>query len=277
MADELVGEIFPREVPAAEDIAFVYAVRAVMESADLQSFNSFEVLTPSRVSRIERIEIVDGSGGQLMDHTFALQDQATDEGEVAITAIADDSFTVRFPAIDQHDAVLKIHFVIRVLAFSTRFGGRALLIEEDAFQGITPGNATFVDEGDVSTQSGITVLSRSVTKGSLIGNFALGSEVLPPNGDGINDGLTMNFEILAVIGGARILGDLYDLSGRRVRRLFDLEGQNGVYDAERFPELNWDGNDDDGARVPPGIYLLRVEVEGDARSGQITRPIGVAY
>jgi len=277
LADELIGEIFPREVPAAEDISFVYAVRAVMESADLQSFNSFEVLTPSRVSRIERIEIIDAGGGQLLDHTFAVQDEATAEGEVAITAIADDSFAVRFPAIDQHDAVLKIHFVSRVLAFSSRFGGRALLTEEDAFQGITPGNAAFVDEGDVSTQSGITVLSRSVTRGSLIGNFALGGEVLTPNGDGVNDFLTMDFEILAVIGQARILVNFYDLSGQRVRRLIDVEGQNGVYDAGRFPELNWDGRDDDGTRVPPGIYLVRVEVEGDARIGQITRPIGVAY
>ena len=87
----------------------------------------------------------------------------------------------------------------------------------------------------------------------------------------------MDFEILAVIGQARILVDFYDLSGQRVRRLIDVEGQNGVYDAGRFPELNWDGRDDDGTRGPPGIYLVRVEVEGDARIGQITRPIGVAY
>ena len=45
---------------------------------------------------------------------------------------------------------------------------------------------------------------------------------------------------IAVIGQARILVDFYDLSGQRVRRLIDVEGQNGVYDAGRFPELNWD-------------------------------------
>ena len=272
LADALVGEIFPREVPAAADVPFVYAVRAEMESEYVQGFNSFEVFTPSRVGRVERIEIIDASGQQVLDHAFAVPDGVTTEGEVAITAIDDQRFAVSFPAINQHDAVLKIHFASRVLAFSTRFGGRALLLEEDAFQGITPGNATLLAEGDVATESGTTVLSRAVNEGSLIGNFALNSEVLTPNGDGVNDVLDVNFEVLAVIGKARIVIDLWDLGGRQVRRLFDAEGQNGVYEA-----VQWDGTDEQGQRVAPGIYLVRIEVEGDARSGRMVRPLGVAY
>lgn len=272
LADALIGEIFPREVPAAADVPFAYAVRAVMESDHAQGFNSFEVFTPSRVSRVERIEVMDASGQPVLDHAFAVTDGVTAEGEVAITAIDDQRFAVRFPVINQHDAVLKIHFVSRVLAFSTRFGGRALLLAEDAFQGITPGDAAFLAEGDVPTESGTTVLSRAVNQGSLIGRFALGSKVLTPNGDGVNDVLDMRFEVLAVIGKARIAIDLWDLGSRRVRRLFDAEGQNGVYDA-----VHWDGTDERGQRVAPGIYLVRLEVAGDARSGQTVRPVCVAY
>lgn len=272
LADALIGEIFPREVPAAADVPFAYAVRAVMESDHVQGFNSFEVFTPSRVSRVERLEIINASGQQVLDHAFAVADGVTSEGEVAITAIDDQRFAVRFPAIDQHDAVLKIHFVSRVLAFSTRFGGRALLLAEDAFQGITPGDAALLAEGDVATESGTTVLSRAVNEGSLIGHFALSSDVLTPNGDGVNDVLDVSFEVLAVIGQARIVLGLWDLGGRPVRRLFDAEGQNGAYDA-----VHWDGTDEQGQRVAPGIYLVRLEVQGDARSGQTVRPLGVAY
>lgn len=272
LADALIGEIFPREVPAAADVPFAYAVRAVMESDHAQGFNSFEVFTPSRVSRVERIAIIDASGQPVLDHAFAVTDGVTAEGEVAITAIDDQRFAVRFPAINQHDAVLKIHFVSRVLAFSTRFGGRALLLAEDAFQGITPGDAAFLAEGDVPTESGTTVLSRAVNEGSLIGRFALGSNVLTPNGDGVNDVLDVRFEVLAVIGQARIAIELWDVGGRRVRRLFDAEGQNGVYDA-----VHWDGTDERGQRVAPGIYLVRLKVAGDARSGQTVRPVCVAY
>ena len=272
LADALIGEIFPREVPAAADVPFAYAVRAVMESEYAQGFNSFEVFTPSRVSRVERIEVIDASGQQVLDHAFAVPDGVTAEGEVAITALDDRRFAVRFPAINQHDAVLKIHFVSRVLAFSTRFGGRALLLTEDAFQGITPGDAAFLAEGDEATESGTTVLSRAVNQGSLIGRFALGRTVLTPNGDGVNDVLDVRFEVLAVIGKARIVIDLWDLGGRRVRRLFDAQGQNGVYDA-----VHWDGTDERGQRVAPGLYLMQLAVEGDARSGQTVRPVCVAY
>ena len=277
LADELVGEIYPREVPAAKDIEFVYAVRTVVRSPDVQNFDSFIVPTPGRAGSIKRIEIVGADGAHQLDHTFVVQDAVTDEGDVAVTAIDDGSFTVRFPPISEHGTLLKIHFVSRVLAFSTRFPGRALLLEEDGFQGVTSGDAGVLGEGDFANESGITVLSRSVTRGTLLGNFSFDRNVLTPNGDRVNDELGMSFEILAVIGAARITVDVYDLSGRRVRRLFDVEGQNGVYDASSLPGLNWDGTDDQGARVAPGLYLVKVEVDGDARTGQTLRPIGVAY
>ena len=241
LADALIAEIFPREVDAATDIPFVYAVRAERESTDLKSFDSFEISTPSRMSLLERLEIIAPDGSKRVDHTFAVQDGVTEEGEVAITSIADRSFAVRFPGISEHGTMLKIHFVGRVLSFSTRFTGRALLLEEDAFQSVTPGNAALLGEGDTATQSGFTVLSPSVNRGSLVGDFTLGTGIITPNGDGVNDALELEYEILAVVGRARILVDIHDLRGRRVRRLFEMEGQNGVYDSAHFPALRWDG------------------------------------
>ena len=277
LADALIGEIFPREVPAATDIPFVYAVRAEMESGEIQSFDSFEVLTPSRVEGIERIEVIANDGSSLLDHTFAVQNAVTEEGEVAITSLTDRGFAVRFPPVQEHDTVLKVHFVSRVLSYSTIFSGRALLLQEDAFQDVISGDATALDAGDISSQSGLIVLSPSVRTGNLIGNFELGSGIFTPNGDAVNDALEMEYEVLAVVGQARILVDIFDLAGRRVRRLFDREGENGVYDSVRFAELRWDGTDEQGQRVTPGIYLVRLEVEGDARSGTSVRAIGVVY
>ena len=215
LADALVGEIFPREVPAAADVPFVYAVRAEMESDYVQGFNSFEVFTPSRVGRVERIEIIDASGQQVLDHAFAVADGVTTEGEVAITAIDDQRFAVSFPAINQHDAVLKIHFASRVLAFSTRFGGRALLLEEDAFQGISPGNAAFLGgKATWATEIGDYRVEPCGERGQLDRQFRPRQRGLnAPMGDGVNDVLDVNFEVLAVIGKARIVIDLWDLGG----------------------------------------------------------------
>jgi len=55
---------------------------------------------------------------------------------------------------------------------------------------------------------------------------------------------------LAQAGPVRL--DLYDLGGRRVRALADGRRDAGVH------ALEWDGRDDTGRAVPPGIYFLRL-------------------
>ena len=50
-------------------------------------------------------------------------------------------------------------------------------------------------------------------------------------------------------GAGRVTLDVYDISGRRVRRLVDERRAPGRYQAE------WDGSNDAGHVTPPGIYL----------------------
>ena len=277
LADALVGEIFPREVAAAQDIPFVYAVRTEMDSGNLQGFDSFELITGSRIAGVERVEIIASDGSTLVDHAFTVQDAVDDAGDVGITSISERSFAVRFPRITAHNTVLKIYFVSRILSYSTAFEGRAFLLAEDAFQGVMSGDATELNTADISFKSGTTVLSSAVNDGSLVGSFSLASQVISPNGDGINDELGMECEVLAVVGKARITVDIFDLSGNRVRRLLDIAGQSGVYRSDNRTELQWDGTDASGGRVAPGLYLIQLNVDGDARSSASTRILSVAY
>ena len=47
---------------------------------------------------------------------------------------------------------------------------------------------------------------------------------------------------------------------------------NGLY------RLIWDGRDEGGTLVSPGLYLARVEIDGDARdTNSAARLVGVAY
>ena len=41
--------------------------------------------------------------------------------------------------------------------------------------------------------------------------------------------------------------------------------------------LAWDGMDEGGRRVPPGIYVVRLRVEGDARAQSASRAVSVTY
>jgi flagellar hook assembly protein FlgD len=49
---------------------------------------------------------------------------------------------------------------------------------------------------------------------------------------------------------------LYDLSGRRVRRLLDAEAPTGE------TRVRWDGKDANGAPVSAGVYFARLDLHG---------------
>lgn len=68
---------------------------------------------------------------------------------------------------------------------------------------------------------------------------------------------------LPAAGHARI--DLFDVSGRRVRTLFD-----GAADAERG-EVVWNGADDAGHVLPAGVYWARLSTEHGATSSKVTK------
>jgi len=101
--------------------------------------------------------------------------------------------------------------------------------------------------------------------------------VVSPNGDGIRDRASISFEVVTIVGQAGINAAVFDLSGRRVRQLLARPGTNGLYDPQRFDALAWDGRDASGQLVAPGVYVVRVDVQADARRTGAARAIGVAY
>ena len=64
---------------------------------------------------------------------------------------------------------------------------------------------------------------------------------------------------------------VYDLSGRRVRDLFDGDAGTGIY------EFTWDGRADGGGLMPAGLYMLRTEVQTGRRRYTELRMVAVAY
>jgi len=83
--------------------------------------------------------------------------------------------------------------------------------------------------------------------------------VVAPNPSQGNVGIEFT---LAAAGRAGL--SLYDLFGRRVRTLLDEPLGAGAY------RITWNGRNDDGARVPPGFYVVRLEAAGVTGSRRIT-------
>ena len=305
IAEELVAEIYPREVEVFEPVDFTYAVRAKMEFAGVKGFDTFEILTTSRVLGIDKIEI-----WELPDRLIAEQELnaevvsdadgfaaiqtpdgnrhplpyavESEQGDFTIQAVTDRNVIVRFPQITRPEGggqmLLKIKFRGRVLLFSTLFRGQAVLSSQaGSIQRISAGNADFLGEGDLPTASGITVLSPDINKGDLFGSFAVTPQVFTPNSDDINDTAGISYDILAVTRPTDVEVKVFDLTGRQVRTLYQGADLSGHYDARTVSKLAWDGRDDTGAMVPPGLYLISLLVDGDARQTHRARTVGVAY
>ena len=159
------------------------------------------------------------------------------------------------------------------MTYSTNFTASAQLsTDPGAAQTIDPGNATFLGEGDEDAFSGTTVLSPAVLKGQLLGQMAVEPNLITPNGDGINDQGVVQYNLLSLSTPRPIDIAVYNLSGQQVRSLFDGFEANG-----RYSDKVWDGRDDHGQLVPPGLYIARIRVVGDSGEAAQTQVIGVAY
>lgn len=108
----------------------------------------------------------------------------------------------------------------------------------------------------------------------LLDDVELSTRVLTPNGDDINDTVTLRLTVFALEGKKRLHAGVFDLSGRTVRDLsFDVDNPSGQHD------VVWDGRDRSGRLVPPGSYLFRVrlDTDADATGTHALRALHVAY
>ena len=274
LADSLNAEIFPREVEVSESTAFTYSVLAVIKSAGLTGFDTIEISTPSRAESIDSIELHDADGARLDGREFTGLDDTTAVGGFQILEVADDHFTMRFPHIQDNHTRVDIRFRSQVLTYSTNFGGSMRLSSAtDAFQAVTSGNAAFLGDGDDAESSGTTVLSPEVLSGGgLLDRFTMQPNPFSPNGDGVNDLLAVGYNLLAITAPSPVSITVHDLSGSLVGVISDLEESSGRY-SDKF----WDGRDPSGELVPPGVYIVRIEINGDAESTEVARVVSLVY
>ena len=117
----------------------------------------------------------------------------------------------------------------------------------------------------------MAVIADISTQGSnLIANFITTPNPFTPNGDGINDELEVRFDVQRLLTPRAVSLEIYDLNGHRVR-LVERVLKSGGY------SMAWDGRDDSGAVVGPGLYILRISTEADDAGEARTRLISVAY
>jgi len=245
-AKNVVGEIWPLDVRAAETTTFTYAIRSTIRAKD-KGFDSVTIRTPERVDTVRSVRI--------------------DRVEVPFTQVVQgDRFSITLPQRVKVDGTLvEVTFDTRVFAYGTTFPGWVFDSQtDDVPQLINAGDATLDLEGDE--------LSVRMSLGeSLIVSATVSPNPITPNGDGINDAAEVVYTLLHLTDFAPVSVRIYNLSGTIVRTVYSGQDLSGEY------VRDWDGRDDAGTLVPPGLYIYQISVESDEQEENASGTISVVY
>ncbi len=135
---------------------------------------------------------------------------------------------------------------------------------QDLQQPTQPGNASDRLPSD-AVRVTVPGTSRSVTVQSVSPN------PFTPNGDGINDAARWTFDVYLLTAATDISITVYSLTGGEVRRIVTPATAGEL-------AVDWDGRDEAGNLVPPGIYMYRLFVDSDTDGNkEHLGTIAVAY
>ncbi|MEX0737399.1 MAG: gliding motility-associated C-terminal domain-containing protein, partial [Bacteroidota bacterium] len=97
-----------------------------------------------------------------------------------------------------------------------------------------------------------------------------------PNGDGKNDQTRFSFFVSNLTEARPVQLKIYDVTGRLVKTILDTKST-----AQAYVEQNailWDGRDDNGRLLPPGLYIYQIIVEVDGLEPAVaTKTLTIAY
>ena len=243
-ADSLTAEVWPQTAAIGESTELHYWVRSV----NSRGFDRLRIATQEPEALIRSVQI-DGAD---------VQWEQTD---------VDNGVQVAFPRITG-DRLLHVVFDSIALQYNTVFAGMVFDSRRpnDLPQNVESGDATSGPFG-LGADLSVTV---QVAEHTL---HALRVTPVPftPNGDGVNDNATITYDIANLTSAAPVTVEVFDLSGRLRRTIESGPRASGRFRAE------WDGNQDNGKRVPPGIYVLRVQVEADTGAEYPTAIVPLVY
>ena len=131
----------------------------------------------------------------------------------------------------------------------------------------------FIEPGDANPMIESNTLSINMPVGTLpLAEFDIAPNPFTPNGDDINDAAEIQFSIFKITSVREARVRIYTLAGDRV-----WQTQHMVNSGHK--SIRWDGVNENGDKVPPGLYICQVELNVDNDVGSVSRSrlISVAY
>jgi hypothetical protein len=241
LAERAIGEITPNNAVPGEPTEFTY------------------FMLPEKTNGFDRI---------LLQSTTPIEFVSLSLAGVEVDANStntDSGILIDLPREVNKDQMVELRFKSSVFVQSTRFD---MFLQnskntEDVRQRVDPGDA------DKNVESNQITVDLPVTQ-SLLSNTRFNTLFITPNEDGINDQLRIDLGIVNVIQERPLRFRLLDLAGRI---LFESTSE-GIAGQQT---LEWNGINNFGLRVAPGLYLAEISIAGDAGDEVERRLISVLH
>ena len=243
------GRVAPNRMPMGVDTTFVYTLDVEIGTGD-QGVQSVQIAVPGQAQLGRDMDL----GTAVLAEWFSTQHL----------------LTLIFAEPLLQSTQLQIPFRTRSYAHLHRF--RAFLFSR--------GSKNPLNAAPNQSPHSWTLVTTTVT-GQVLEQVRANPPLFSPNGDGINDATVIELVLSRVDVARPVSMRILDLSGRTVARLRPPALSAGTYlrlsGRERESPGYWDGRNDHGNLVPPGLYLFQVAVELDAGDEVHSGYVAVAY
>jgi hypothetical protein len=298
ITDLVLGEIAPSVgVVAGRDTMFTMAIKASLGTEN-NGINCIQVFTPARVKTVESLSIQDTELS-----LTSTDNREIGEKEFQVLYVDDDQFVIGFPDIKPEnvggdgEVAMNLKFRARVIDFQTNFSANVFLdtlqgnydrsytsngilalgVESDTLALFLPQPVQGADVIDfklrdaLSDRNSLAVVADISAQGKdLISNVKFSADLFTPNGDDINDELSVDYDVQRLLEDRILHFEVYDLAGNRVHHS-QKELRSGGYSDK------WDGKSNTGVLVVPGIYVVRLSADADESTKAVSRLVSVVY
>ena len=240
------------QVPLGRAIEFVYDLQADFAAVNAPGFDLLRIRT----------------GHQTELKSLQLGESRTETPPAEIIQ-EPEGLLIRLPEriTRANNPPIRIVFGTELFEFATTFQSEVLDSERD----VLPQPVVGADVGAAISTNSLRVLGTTEQTTAFIQNLTFSAAVFTPNGDGINDQLHLAYSLFRLPEPVPVVLEVYSLDGRRVA-LVEAGLQNAGPQS-----LRWDGRDETGQRLPPGLYLTALNLRSEFAAAPQLRPLGIAY
>ncbi|MEW5800167.1 MAG: hypothetical protein AB1728_14310 [Bacteroidota bacterium] len=250
VADSAYASISPRDIPAFEKVKLNYKINATFTGSSL-GIDTLIIYIPSP-STVENVLV---NGVSVPHSVVTMPDRL-------IIGFANSVVTA---------STIETFFYTRLIS-SAKF-------TSELISKASPWNPQNVEPKKNNAGEEWLVNTTGISERTLV-NVRIDPNPFTPNGDGRNDQAIVDFAVSNVEKQKSLRIHIFDLLGKKIRTLAEIStGINPFYGDPRAggKGILWDGKDDGGNLVLPGVYLMQISIDTDNGGEVLTKTVVVSY